>query len=77
MHPQLSWIEQQPSKLSVIGSNPIGCTKITDMKEYFDEREAFVRIAKARLKPLYPFKPQRAAVAAKMWRKWYERKNQV
>ena len=47
------------------------------MKEYFDEREAFVRIASARLKGKYPFKPQRTAIAAKMWRKWYERKNQV
>lgn len=47
------------------------------MKDVSKEREAFVRIAKARLKSLYPFKPQREAIAARMWRKWYERKNQV
>lgn len=47
------------------------------MKEYFEERDAFVRIAKARLRSAYPFKPQRIAIAAKMWRRWFERKENL
>ena len=36
-------------------------------------REQFMRIAMARLRSIYPFKPQRQAVAAKMWTKHLER----
>lgn len=36
-------------------------------------KEQFMRIAMARLKSIYPFKPQRQAVAAKMWVKFLER----
>jgi hypothetical protein len=36
-------------------------------------REQFMRIATARLKSDYPFLPQRIAVAASMYRRWYER----
>jgi hypothetical protein len=38
-------------------------------------REQFIRIAMARLKPLYRFKPQRLAVASKMFVRFLERKN--
>ena len=36
-------------------------------------RDQFMRIAMARLRSIYPFKPQRQAVAAKMWSKHLER----
>jgi hypothetical protein len=36
-------------------------------------REQFMRIAMARLRRVYPFKPQRRAVAAKMWKEHLER----
>jgi hypothetical protein len=36
-------------------------------------REQFMRIAMARLRSTYPFKPQRRAVAAKMWAQHLER----
>jgi hypothetical protein len=36
-------------------------------------RDQFMRIAMARLRSIYPFKPQRQAVAAKMWTKHLER----
>ncbi len=36
-------------------------------------REQFVRIAMARLRSIYPFKPQRSAVAARMWVTYLER----
>jgi hypothetical protein len=36
-------------------------------------REQFMRIAMARLRSIYPFKPQRQAVAARMWVKYLER----
>ncbi len=36
-------------------------------------REQFVRIAMARLRSIYPFKPQRQAVAARMWVQYLER----
>ena len=36
-------------------------------------KEQFMRIAMARLRAVYPFKPQRRAVAAKMWVKFLER----
>lgn len=38
------------------------------------DREQFMRIAQARLKSVYGFYPQRRAVAAVMFRKWLERK---
>ena len=41
-----------------------------------DEREQFIRIAMARLRCVYIFKPQRLAVAARMYRKYLERKEQ-
>lgn len=34
------------------------------------KREQFMRLAMATLKKRYPFKPQRCAVAAKMWTKY-------
>jgi hypothetical protein len=37
-------------------------------------REQFMRIAMARLRPAYPFKLQRIAVAAKMWSRFISRK---
>ena len=37
-------------------------------------REQFMRIAMARLRSTYPFKPQRRAVAAKMWVRYLDRK---
>lgn len=37
-------------------------------------RDQFMRIAMARLRKAYPFKPQRRAVAAKMWSDYLERK---
>jgi len=36
-------------------------------------REQFMRIAMARLRKTYPFKPQRRAVAARMWVEHLER----
>ena len=36
-------------------------------------REQFMRIAMARLRRAYPFKPQRRAVAARMWVEHLER----
>ena len=36
-------------------------------------RDQFMRIAMARLRHLYPFKPQRQAVAAKMWVRYLDR----
>jgi hypothetical protein len=39
-------------------------------------RDQFMRIAMARLKPTYPFRLQRLAVAAKMWSRFVERKQQ-
>jgi hypothetical protein len=37
------------------------------------KREQFMRIAMATLKGRYPFKPQRRAVAAKMWTKYIDK----
>ena len=37
-------------------------------------REQFMRIAMARLRPVYPFRLQRIAVAAKMWSRFISRK---
>lgn len=36
-------------------------------------KEQFMRIAMAQLRSVYPFKPQRQAVAAKMWVRFVER----
>lgn len=38
------------------------------------EMHQFLRIAKARLRSSYPFMPQRVAVAATMWRRYFDRK---
>jgi len=38
-------------------------------------REQFMRIAMARLRSVYRFKPQRRAMAAKMWARFLERKS--
>jgi len=38
-------------------------------------KDQFMRIAMARLRRVYPFKPQRSAVAAKMWVRFVERNN--
>jgi len=38
-------------------------------------KDQFMRIAMARLRGVYPFKPQRSAVAAKMWVRFVERNN--
>lgn len=37
-------------------------------------KDQFMRIAMARLKSIYPFKPQRRAVAAKMWVRFTKKK---
>ena len=39
------------------------------------EMKAFIRIAKARLRKVYPNKSQRSAWAAKMYRTWIQRKS--
>jgi len=36
-------------------------------------RDQFMRIAMAKLRKDYPFKPQRMAVAANMYRRWLDR----
>jgi hypothetical protein len=41
-----------------------------------EDRDRFVRIANARLKSKFPFGPQRNAVVGKMWRDYYDKKNQ-
>ena len=38
-------------------------------------KDQFMRIAMARLKSVYPFKPQRRAVAAKMWVRFVDKKS--
>jgi hypothetical protein len=38
-------------------------------------QEQFMRIAMARLKSLYKFRPQRLAIAAKMYTRYIEKKN--
>jgi ssDNA-specific exonuclease RecJ len=38
------------------------------------DRDQFVRLAEAMLMSRYKFKPQRRAIAAKMYIKWLERK---
>ena len=40
-----------------------------------NEREKFVRIAMAILKKDYAFKPQRLAIASKMYSRWVQRKS--
>ena len=39
-------------------------------------REQFMRIAMARIRADYPFRLQRIAVAAKMWSRYLEKKQQ-
>lgn len=39
------------------------------------DRDRFIRIAMALLKNEYRFRPQRLAVASKMYARWIERKN--
>jgi hypothetical protein len=39
-----------------------------------EARDQFVRLASAMLKSRYKFKPQRVAIAAKMYIQWLERK---
>jgi hypothetical protein len=40
-----------------------------------ENRDQFIRIAMAQLRALYPFRPQRLAVAAYMWRKYLDRES--
>jgi len=42
-----------------------------------ETREAFVRIAMARIKADYPFYPQRIAIAASMYRRWLDKKSET
>jgi len=42
-------------------------------KKIEEKMNDFIRIANARLRSRYPFKPQRRAVVAKMWREYFER----
>jgi hypothetical protein len=42
-----------------------------------ETREAFVRIAMARIKADYQFYPQRIAVAASMYRRWLDKKSET
>lgn len=51
-----------------------------DLHKFFSkddeqEMEQFMRIAMAQLSSTYKFKPQRLAVAAKMYSKWKKRKD--
>lgn len=48
-------------------------TMKTRMMTLTEEREQFMRIAMAKLRPEYKFYPQRIAVAASMYRRWLER----
>jgi len=43
------------------------------MKQEETTQEQFMRIAMARIKSIYKFKPQRCAMAAHMYRKWIDR----
>lgn len=50
-----------------------------DLHKFFSkddeqEMEQFMRIATAQIKSIYKFKPQRVAVAAKMYSRWKRRK---
>ena len=45
-----------------------------DAQQYSEDRERFIRLAMAILKPKYKFEPQRRAIAAKMFTRWMERK---
>ena len=49
--------------------------RINEKIESMNQRENFVRIAMAQIKCRYPFRPQRLAIASKMYRRWIERKN--
>jgi hypothetical protein len=48
-------------------------TQMIDLPE-MEDRDQFVRLASAMLKSRYQFKPQRLAIAAKMYIQWLERK---
>lgn len=50
-------------------------TMKTHKTKLTEDREQFMRIANAKLKKDYPFMPQRIAVAASMYRRWYELKD--
>ena len=41
------------------------------------EQNQFMRIAMARLKGMYPFEPQRRAIASKMYMQYLKRKTNV
>lgn len=43
-------------------------------EKHWNDMQAFLRIANARLKSIYKFGPQRRAVIAKMYSRWLERK---
>ena len=45
-----------------------------EREEVEEAREQFIRLAEAMLMSRYKFKPQRRAIAAKMYIKWLERK---
>lgn len=40
----------------------------------YNEMNHFLRIANARLKSIYKFAPQRRAIAAKMYARWFDRR---
>ena len=44
------------------------------MKSVESTEDQFIRIAMARLKKVYKFKPQRLAMVAHMYRRWLDRK---
>jgi hypothetical protein len=44
------------------------------LKYQREMQDQFMRIAMAQLRSTYPFKPQRRAVAARMWVKYLDRK---
>lgn len=43
-------------------------------QQHVEDRERFIRLAMAIIKPKYLFEPQRRAIAAKMFTRWMERK---
>ena len=49
--------------------------KINKSIKPMTERENFVRIAMAIIKRDYPFRPQRLAIASKMYSRWVQRKS--
>ena len=69
-------MENVTSKLIGIKNNNMAtlANPIRFTFEDASERERFIRLAMAILKPKYKFEPQRRAIAAKMYIKWMERK---